>query len=177
MIKYLWVYFMIVLGLMLSMLFTSMANAAQCNLTSPGIELVKSLEGYDPVAYKDSAGVWTIGYGWTHGVKEGDVISRELAEEFLIKYLGYVNVKINEYVTVDLADNECAALHSFVYNIGIDAFRKSDMRIALNNNLKLAAAKEFDRWIYIKGPKVSQGLVLRRKLEKELFLEAKKSEI
>ena len=170
MTKYLWIYFTIVLSLMLSMLFASIAQAAECNLQAPTIEFVKSLEGYDPVAYKDSAGVWTIGYGWTHGVKEGDVISRQLAEEFLIKYLGYVNVKVNEYVAIPLTDNECGALHSFVYNIGIDAFRKSDMRVALNNNLKQAAAKEFDRWIYIKGPKVSKGLVIRRRLEKELFL-------
>ena len=37
-----------------------------------GIDLIKHFEGCELKAYKCPAGVWTIGYGHTKGVQEGD---------------------------------------------------------------------------------------------------------
>ena len=52
--------------------------------TSPrGIALLKQFEGFKQDAYQDVVGVWTIGYGFTEGVKAGDIMSREQAEERL----------------------------------------------------------------------------------------------
>ncbi len=45
-----------------------------------GIDLIKKYEGLRLSSYVDSAGVWTIGYGHTGGVKMGDVITKEEAE-------------------------------------------------------------------------------------------------
>ena len=47
------------------------------------VELIKKFEGFKETAYKCPAGVWTIGYGWTHGVKEGDTITMEKASELV----------------------------------------------------------------------------------------------
>ena len=39
------------------------------------VDLVKTFEGFRSEAYKCPAGIWTIGYGETKGVKQGDTIS------------------------------------------------------------------------------------------------------
>ena len=112
--------------------------------------------------------VWTIGYGHTEGVKKGDTITREQADELfkndLKKYSNYL-----KNVSVPLNDNEKIALISFVYNVGPSAFKSSTLLKKLNKGDKKGAAYEFDRWIYQKGKKLD-GLVNRRKREKDLFL-------
>lgn len=51
--------------------------------SSKGVSLIKQFEGCRLKAYKCPAGVWTIGYGHTAGVKEGDIITQETAESYL----------------------------------------------------------------------------------------------
>ena len=51
--------------------------------SSQGVSLIKQFEGCRLIAYKCPAGVWTIGYGHTAGVKEGDCITQETAEAYL----------------------------------------------------------------------------------------------
>ena len=69
-----------------------------------GLALIKKFEGCKLKSYKCSAGVWTIGYGHTAGVKEGDVISQpeadKLLEEDIAKFEDYVKMKhINALIT------------------------------------------------------------------------------
>jgi lysozyme len=52
-----------------------------------GVELIRHFEGCRFDAYKCPAGVWTIGYGHTANVKEGDSVDQEAAEAFLIEDL------------------------------------------------------------------------------------------
>ena len=47
------------------------------------IDAIKKFEGCVLTAYQDTAGVWTIGYGHTKGVKKGDKITHFQAEQFL----------------------------------------------------------------------------------------------
>lgn len=53
------------------------------SLSQKGLDLIKGFEGLRLRAYRDPAGVWTIGYGHTGGVKPGQVITRARAEELL----------------------------------------------------------------------------------------------
>ena len=46
-------------------------------ISEEGISLIKSYEGCRLEAYQDSVEVWTIGYGHTKDVKEGDKIFSE----------------------------------------------------------------------------------------------------
>ena len=48
-----------------------------------GLELIKQFEGCRLTAYQCAAGVWTIGYGHTAGVKQGQTITQAQAENFL----------------------------------------------------------------------------------------------
>ena len=63
-------------------------------ISEEGISLIKKFEGCELEAYQDSVGVWTIAYGVTKGVKEGDRINQEEAEhllqEELPEYEGYI---------------------------------------------------------------------------------------
>ena len=52
-------------------------------ISEEGVSLIKKFEGCELESYKCPAGVWTIGYGYTKKVKEGDVISKEEAEKFM----------------------------------------------------------------------------------------------
>lgn len=53
------------------------------NISQTGLDLIKQSEGLETTAYLCPAGVWTIGYGHTHGVKRGDAVTGRQAEEYL----------------------------------------------------------------------------------------------
>lgn len=60
-------------------------------ISENGLNLIKSFEGCRLTAYKDSVGIWTIGYGTTNADKaitgaticQGLQISQETADEWL----------------------------------------------------------------------------------------------
>ena len=120
-------------------------------------------------AYKCPAGVWTIGYGHTSNVRKGQVINELCAETFLAIDLQKCEYAINTSVTVSLNQNQFDALASFIFNVGVGGFQKSTLLKKLNNSDYTGAADEFDKWIY-SNKKISQGLINRRKKEKDLFL-------
>lgn len=53
-------------------------------MTPTGLEQLKRHEGLRLAAYRCPAGVWTIGYGHTGGVKPGDAITDAEADDMLI---------------------------------------------------------------------------------------------
>lgn len=134
-----------------------------------GIDLIKKYEGFKPGAYRCSAGVWTIGYGTTHGVKQGEIITRKKAEEHLLKHLSGVEKTIEEYVTVNLTQNQYDALASFIYNVGEGNFVKSTLLKRLNKKDTFGAAQEFPKWKKANGT-IFEDLKRRRAEERALFL-------
>ncbi|MDU6101543.1 MAG: lysozyme, partial [Acinetobacter sp.] len=76
---------------------------------------------------------------------------------------------LDKYVKVKVTQNQFDALASFVYNVGETAFVKSTMLAVLNQGNYIAAANQFDRWIFDNGKRIN-GLVNRRAAEKKLFL-------
>lgn len=131
-------------------------------------EFIQGKEGLKLDAYKDTGGVWTIGYGHIKNVKQGDKITKEEAEKFYMDDFKE-HIKPLNNVKVPLSENEKIALASFIYNVGPNAFKNSTLLKKLNNGDKKGAAQEFDKWIYDNG-KIQNGLVNRRKNEKNLFL-------
>jgi lysozyme len=137
-------------------------------INDAGLKLIKSFEGLKLTAYQDSVGVWTIGYGHTTGVRKGQTITAEEAEQFLLEDLTEACTKVEELVKVPVLDNAFAALVSFVFNVGWWNFAKSTLLKKLNAFDYSGAAKEFLRWNKTDG-KVLAGLTRRRKAESELF--------
>lgn len=144
------------------------------NTSQKGIDLIKAFEGCRLKAYKCPAGIWTIGYGHTSGVKEGQMITFSMAEQFLKQDLKRFETSVNNLVTVAITQNQFDALVSFCYNLGAMALKSSTLLKKLNNGDYNGAAEEFDRWVYANGVKL-QGLVRRRRAEKELFKQSLKS--
>ena len=134
------------------------------------LDFVKQFEGRELKAYRCSAGVWTIGYGHTTGVKEGDEISASEAEKLLVEDLTVIADDLNRLVNVPVSEGQYIALLSLAFNIGATALKKSTLLFHLNHGRYDEAAEEFDKWIYA-GGKVIEGLKRRRAAERELFEE------
>jgi lysozyme len=159
-----------------------------------GIDLIKSLEGFRANAYKDIAGVWTIGYGATKNVYKGEVISEKEADKLLLEYINLIDKHIETTIKVSLNQNQHDALVCFIYNVGIPAFSKSILKKLIRNKAYEKAAEQFMVWDkvkkidkngnivfeeYINGEGIkfkrpvlieAEGLKNRRMEEKELFL-------
>ena len=144
-------------------------------------DIIKVREGLRLKAYRDSVGVWTIGWGHTRNVKPGDVCTEAQAEAWLVEDMADAYRVVDNSVHVPLTPAQRDALCSFVFNIGPgvkkhkDGFvtlkngKPSTMLSLLNQGNYRAAAGQFDRWVYAGGVALA-GLVARRKEEKALFL-------
>lgn len=132
------------------------------------LDLVKQFEGFRSDAYLCPAGVWTIGYGTTKGVKHGDTITEEEATKHLMDDVLTAAEAVNDLVDVDLSQNQYDALCSLIYNIGRGAFKTSTLLRLLNANNYTGASQQFGRWIKADGKDIP-GLIRRRKAERELF--------
>lgn len=143
-------------------------------ISDNGIDLIKHYEGFRAEAYKDSVGIWTIGYGSTRHkdltpVTTGEKINEQDALELLLWYCDVRERVMLEIIKQPLTQNRWDALYSFIYNAGMKAFEKSTLLKKINNNPDdPLIAGEFNRWIFA-GDKKLPGLVARRKSESWLY--------
>ena len=137
-------------------------------ISDKGIGIIKQFEGCQLIAYQDAVGVWTIGYGHTKGVSEGDIISSAQAEALLLKELKEYEDYVNKLVTVPLHDYQFDALVSWTYNLGPTNLANSTMLKKLNEGKYDEVPDEMRRWNRA-GGKVLEGLVIRRDYEAKLF--------
>ena len=133
-----------------------------------GISLIRHFEGCSLDAYLCPAGVWTIGYGHTHGVKEGDKIDQEAAEAFLIEDLEEFEDHVQRLVEVDLSQDQFDALVSWTFNLGYGNLAQSTLLARLNDGLYDEVPEQIRRWTRA-GGKVLPGLVRRRNAEARLW--------
>ena|SRR5579872_2788123 len=148
--------------------------------TTALVKLIEGFEGFRSRPYQDEAGVWTIGFGHTKGVtKDTPRVTRDEAIDLLLDDMQEAIDDVDDFLEVDVNDNQYAALVSIVYNAGT-AVLEGHLGEYLNQGDFKAAAGQFDVWIYVsqKQPdgtvkKVkSNGLISRRAAEKALFLTA-----
>lgn len=137
--------------------------------SDPLVNLVKAFESFRLQAYLDPVGIPTIGYGHTQGVKMGDTITEEQADQYLREELDVAARAVNRYSKVSLSQNQFDALTSFVYNVGAGAFQNSTLLRYINGREPMNEIHaQFMRWIHGDG-KVLPGLVKRRQYEADLF--------
>lgn len=133
-------------------------------------DFLKTHESFRPTAYKPLKGDrWTIGYGHTAGVKQGDVCSHPQADAWLRSDVMEAAYVVNQHVTVPLGQHQFDALCSLVFNIGAVEFEESHLLVLLNDGHYSQAADEFLRWDH-SGGKVIAGLLERRRAERAAFL-------
>lgn len=123
-------------------------------------------------SYKDSVGVWTIGYGHTgEDVKKGQVITNEKANALFKSDLNEAADCVKRFLTdwkelglpgAKLKVNEYEALISLVFNSGCDSVRTSDF-------IKKIKVGRFNEAAELIKTYKSGGLEKRRNSEYELF--------
>ena len=130
--------------------------------SSTGLALTRSFEGLRLKAYRDSAGVWTIGYGHTGPeVHCGQCISEIEAEALLRSDLTSAVRTVRKAVQVDLAQHQFDALVDFCFNAGRGSFLGSSLLRYVNQGEFDSAAVQFGLWVHA-GGKILPGLVRRR---------------
>ena len=137
-------------------------------ISAEGIALIKKFEGCELVAYQCSAKVWTIGYGHTKDVNEGDTWSQSHAEHMLEVELHEYESYINEYVTAPLSQNQFDALVSWVYNLGPANLKASTLLKVVNAEDYAGVPAQIKRWNKA-GGEILDGLIRRREAEARLF--------
>ena len=134
------------------------------------LDKLMEMEGCRLEAYEDAAGVPTIGYGHTKGVRMGDKISAYWAKELLREDIEEVEWQVKE-LKVARTEGQLDALVSFAFNVGIGRLMRSALLKAIRNGgSKAAITREFKRWVFAGGKKMP-GLVKRREWEAKRFFE------
>ncbi len=134
------------------------------------IGLIAKFEGFRSSWYSCSAGIRTIGYGFTSSVLTDDEkklvsMDRRTSDRILGREVRKIQKEVRALVTRKLTVDQEVALISFVYNLGLPRFKSSTLLKRINdgsNNAVISA--EFNRWVY-GGGKVITGLKNRRKTE------------
>jgi lysozyme len=142
--------------------------------TSPaGRAFIGRHEGLRLTAYRDAAGVWTIGYGHTAAAgppvpAAGMSITAAEADAILGRDLARFEAAVTRLVTVPLSQARFDALVSFAFNVGEGALARSTLLKKLNGGDVRGAAAEFGRWNKA-GGRVLAGLTRRRAEERAMF--------
>lgn len=147
------------------------AQAHLLGCSGEAVDLIASFEGLRLEAYRDAVGVWTIGYGHTHGVNAhtGRLGSAGAAKRLLRDDLPQYGGAVRHAVHVALTQEQFDACVSLAYNIGGGAFASSTLVKRLNKRQFARAANQFLVWDKA-GGRTLLGLSRRRRAERGLFL-------
>ncbi len=138
-------------------------------INNEGLKLIESFEGCRLTAYKPVAAekYWTIGYGhYGKDVYQGMKITQAQAEEYLKQDVKRFETAVNN-LNRAWTENQFSALVSFAFNCG-----EVNLKTLCRNRTAAQIADKI--LLYNKGAdaKVLNGLVRRRKAERDLFLKS-----
>jgi lysozyme len=102
-------------------------------------------------SFSDPVGIWTICYGETKGVRQGDYKTDEECLGSLAEELTEHHKKMMLYIKTPISVKEEAAYLSFTYNVGVGAFSKSTLLKRLNDKRRVDACNELLRWDFANG--------------------------
>ena len=129
-----------------------------------GKALIKKYEGLRLSAYKCPSGIWTIGWGHTAGVKQGQTITKQQAEDIFTNDLKIYENHVNK-LGRDFTQSQFDALVSFCYNCGSGSL--NTLCKNRNNSQIAEAILLYNKDAY---KRVQPGLVTKRNEERTLFL-------
>lgn len=144
-------------------------------INAAGLSIIKNHEKCVLRAYRDTGGVWTIGWGHTGSeVVEGAWWSQEQADAALVSDLANAERAVNSFVHRVLNENQFSALVSFTYNEGSGTFFESSILTFLNHDQFESACNAMALYNKLRrfpgGPLVvSEELIRRRAEEQGLF--------
>jgi lysozyme len=140
-------------------------------LSAQGLADLKRFEGCRLEAYADEGGVWTIGWGDTHNVLQGQRITQAEADRRLLVLVADFEAGVSKNLARPATQGQFDAMVCLAYNIGLGrsaaapkgpvGFLGSTLLHKFNLGDVHGAAEEFGRWIHVKGV-ISPNLVRRR---------------
>lgn len=147
-------------------------------VSQKAVELIKRHEGLKLTPYLCPSRIPTIGYGFTmyrdgsYVTMDDPPMSIDDAERTLLgKVEKYYN-QVKKLAPSDLTENQLAALTSFVYNVGVNAFKNSSLLKLIKQDPGHSRVRyEFSRWNKSRGIALA-GLIKRRKEEADLYFSA-----
>ena len=160
----------------------SMRSASSYSIGNNGLDLITAFEGWSSTCYKDSVGVWTIGYGHacqsssddlpeygvtcTAGSCSGSLTEKQ-GKEVLDKDLDGFEKCVRNAVRVSITQNQFDAMVSFAFNVGCGGFESSTFLNLLNKGslTDAEAQAQLTRW----HSGCLGGLERRRFTESQLF--------
>lgn len=147
-------------------------------ISQSGLDFIKRRESLRLKAYRDIAGVWTIGYGTIvvkgRAVRPGQTCTEPQAEEYLrddcAEFVETVNKAL---VGMPVTQNQFDSLVSLSYNIGSGGFLSSTLLKVLRSG-GVVTQDHFTRWSKVRDPRtgqlvMSRGLYNRRVMEWQMF--------
>jgi len=134
------------------------------------VEFVGAWEGFEPKAYRDGGGVWTLGFGRTLGVGPGDTVTLSQAREWLLADLTRHAEGLSEFMKREPSQQQFDALVSLAYNCGVQAVGTSGTMRRFNAGNDAECADRFLFWDLDNGVHVP-GLLKRRKAEWAIYLD------
>jgi len=143
-------------------------------ISDRGRKLIESFEGLRLKAYRDAAGVWTIGFGHSTGAGNpipaaGMTITAAEAGTILSNDLKKFEACVLSAIKRPMEQGQFDAMVSLAFNIGTGAFRSSSIVSLFNRGDIIAAANAFRLWDRAAG-KVQPGLAKRREAERAEFI-------
>lgn len=137
-------------------------------LSRKGLLLIKSLEGFRPRTITRRDGTPTIGYGHTQSARDGVEITEPEAELLLLHDLIPIVDYLNRELRGPVNQNQFDALTSFIFNIGLDRFKQSDV-LRLVRKRKMVDAATALAQIPDRKPPANDLPYRRRCSERALF--------
>lgn len=144
-------------------------------VTTAGLELIRASEGYSAVPYMCAAGVPTIGWGTTIDINglpitlDHPPIDLEYAHILFSRDVRLFGAGVKKLVKVPVNKRQYSALVSFAYNLGLGNLQASTLLRKLNRSDYIGASGQFKWWRKANG-EILRGLVIRRALERDMFL-------
>lgn len=137
--------------------------------SNQGKNLIKEAEGLRLEAYLCPAKKPTIGWGHTKGVKLGQHITVQQAEDMLVEDIAPIERLLNG-LKINFRQEQFDALVSWIFNFGEGKFKGSTMYKRIIGNAKNEEiTDQLVKWIYSDGRPLP-GLIKRRVAEANIFI-------
>ncbi|WP_052219304.1 lysozyme [Providencia rettgeri] len=115
------------------------------------LTVIAHFEGVRYEPYKDVGGVLTVCYGHTGiDIVPNKTYTKEECDEILELDFELTKMQVDRLVKVPINDYTKAALYSFAFNVGTNAFARSTMLKKLNIGDQYGACEELKKWVYVK---------------------------
>lgn len=140
------------------------------------VALAQEFEGCRLQAYQCFAGVWTLAWGHTEGVKKGDTCSQQYADALLRQDMQKcLDEALRDSPKLRNATHgQQAAVADFIFNVGIGNYKSSTLKRNIDAGDFNEAKHSIKMWCKATDPKTGKkvklsGLVRRRQAESDLL--------